>query len=139
MSDPSQLSSSIAELEARTVGLNADGTAAFTYIAGSVDAAVVGAGTDSGSAFPLAASINIITGGDSASGVILPDLSGLPGADILVFANASAKTIYPPTADQIIDGGTPGDGVALSANKRCAYWMVDSLNWVSAQLGAVSS
>ena len=144
MPDPAQLSSTIEELEANTVGLDPDGDPTFNvptvdYLAESVGAGLTAVGTDRTTSLQLDAALNLVTGGATGSGVCLPDLSGSPGADVIVInANASAIKVYAP-GSQTIDGTAGSSGVTLTNAKRCIYFMTSSTAWVSAQLGVVSA
>lgn len=152
MADPALLESTIEELLDATAGLNPGGTAfsgasvtvtgnvtADGYVVGSAATGLTAVGTNRATALQLAAQINNVTGGATGTGVVLPDLSGAPGADVIVFnENSSAIKVY-ATGSQTIDGTAGSTGVTLTNAKRCIYFMISATAWISAQLGVASA
>ncbi len=151
MSDPAQLSSVIAELQAKTAGLTANGAdGSFTnvtasgvvtadFAAQSVGAGLTAVGTNRATALALTAAINVITGAATGTGVELPDLSGSPGADVIIFQEGGEDIKVYAAGSQTIDGTAGSTGVTLTNGKRCAYYMTSATAWLSAQLGVASA
>lgn len=86
----------------------------------------------------LSSVINEVTVAAANAGVVLPGAKA--GAIIYVFNAGTGQTIkvYPNGTDTI-DGGAAGGSVNLSNNSRCGYYCKQPGQWLSAQLGAVSS
>lgn len=147
--DAGAASSGIEILNERTQGLGTSGsfngtvgdtsptTGAFTFVSQTAADALTAVGSSRTDALQLAAAINNVTGGDTGTGVILPD--PIVGASVDVFNNsANAITVY-AKGSQTIDGTAGATGVTLTNAKRCAYIALSTTAWLSAQLGAPSA
>lgn len=153
MSDPSQLSSTIAELLAKTAGLSSNGgafngtvgastpsTGAFTFVSQTPATGLTAAGTTRTDALALSAAINNLTTVASGTGAVLPAISAVGvGGSVVIFNNgANAAQIYAP-GSATIDGTAGSTGVVLTNAKRCLYIAISSTAWLSAQLGVASA
>ena len=110
------------------------------YIQGSVGNALSGAGTTRADATALTNSINNVTTMGSSTGVILPASAtvGIGGSVIIFNGGANVGKVYAAGSDTI-DGTAGTTGVSLTNAKRCAYILVASSTFISAQLGVTSA
>jgi len=152
MSDPGQLASGVADLQAQTAGLTSSGafngtvgattptTGNFTYARQSVDPSVIPAGTTRADAYAITAAINVAQTVGASTGVVLPLASevGVGGSVVIYNAGANPMQVY-AQGSETIDAGAGATGVPLTNAKRCMYTVWGSINWVSAQLGVPSA
>lgn len=145
--DAGALSSEIARLQeeedgtqTRTSAISEDGTtAAFTWVSGSRADALTAVGTDRDTALALTAQVNQLTGGDTGTGVTLPDIATSGGADVILFNDgAEDAKVYAP-GSITIDGVAGATGVTLSAAARAQFVPISSTAYLSALMGAVSA